>query len=259
MNITNMINGGNKTVPIIGDILTPEDKSSLRNFAQKIHKMDTVEVARLHNGMADKLTSEQKDIVAYEIKLREYYILKSKGIDPKKDFSVENIHNGSAAFATDGSQIKVNQIDYDRTDPRCIQSAAYEQTLLSEMSDEILERSKKIIENAYIPVKTSELHEKNGGGVNAMFKKYVAIDDNGNKVKVNNEMIQEKFRKNYLKTLSDITGIDYTVMDEDFYKDFSPMEINIRDENNQNNTSNHNKVDSIDMSDYEDIDEEDDF
>ena len=130
-----------------------------------------------------------------------------------------------------------------------------ERVNLSDMTDELLERSKNIIENTYIPVETKKLHNKDGGGVNMMLKKYVAIDDNGNKVKVNNEMVQERFRKNYLKTLSDITGIDYTIIDEDFYNNFEPEDMIVPGGTQINNKvvfDKPNRFDQIDIDDYED-------
>ena len=235
----------NNMVPNM-NILTNEDKSNLRNFAQKIHSMDINDVGKLHNGYADALTTEQKDIVAYELKLREYEIFKKRGIDPKVDFKPENIRK---------------QINY-ASDQVSQKYAREEQTFNSEMTDELLEKSKEIIENTYIPVDATRFHNKDGGGINAMYNKIVAIDDNGNKVKVNNRSIQEKFRKNYLKTLSDVTGIDYTHIDDDFYNDFEPINNNgyagsiDQNENDTSFNSKPNRVDQIDMSDYEDDDDD---
>ena len=225
---------------IVKDLLTPEEKKSIKTFAQKIHTMDVSDVARLHNGTADILTPDQKDIVAYEIKLREYKILKDRGINPKVDFAPERLRR---------------EVELDHEDPKSQQWAQMERVNLSDMTDELLERSKNIIENTYIPVETKKLHNKDGGGVNMMLKKYVAIDDNGNKVKVNNEMVQERFRKNYLKTLSDITGIDYTIIDEDFYNNFEPEDMIVPGGTQINNKvvfDKPNRVDQIDIDDYED-------
>lgn len=229
----------------IGDILTPEDKSSLRNFAQKVHHMEINDVGRLHNGYADILTSEQKDIVAFELKLREYEMYKKHGIDPKVAFLPENIR-------------KEAKYSDDKTSLGFIME---EKKYNAEMSDELLERSKEIIENTYIPIDASKLHEKDGGGINAMYNKIVAIDDNGNRVKVDNRGIQEKFRKNYLYAMSKTTGIDYTVIDDDFYNEFTPMsqpESNVFQNQNDTIYDRPNGIDSIDMSDYED-DDDDDF
>lgn len=225
----------------VQDLLTPEDKSNIKTFAQKIHNMNTADVARLHNGTADILNPDQKDIVAFEIKLREYKILKDRGINPKVDFAPENLRR---------------EVELDPEDPKSVQWAQYERMNMSGMTDDLLERSRNIIENTYIPVETKKLHEKDGGGVNMMFKKYVAVDDNGNKVKVNNEMVQERFRKNYLKTLSDITGIDYTVIDEDFYNNFEPEDMIAPPSGTQIDNKvifdKPNRVDQIDIDDYED-------
>lgn len=226
------------------DILNSEDKKDLRTFAQKIHSMDINDVGRLHNGYADALTSEQKDIVAYEIKLREYDMYKQHGIDPKVAFAPENLRK-QPAYATD----KVSQ-----------KFRIEENRLNGEMTDELLERSKEIIENTYIPINTGKLHDKDGGGINALYNKIVAIDDNGNQVKVNNRRIQEQYRKNYLKALSDVTGIDYTRIDENFYDDFTPMNINIEATGIQNGNEaffdKPNTVDHINLDDYVDADDD---
>lgn len=242
----------------VGDLLTKEEKSNLRTFAQKVHTMDINDVGKLHNGFADALTSEQKDIVAYEIKLREYDLFKKHGIDPKVAFSPENV--GKNVIDLNGNLRNTKNVDY--TNDRSMQGfIAKERTFNNEMSDELLERSKQILENTYIPIDATKLHEKNGGGINAMYNKIVAIDDNGNQIKINNRGIQEKFRKNYLKQLSDVTGIDYTRVDDDFYNDFTPMEMNQPDPTGfQNGDSvvfdKPGTVDQIDLSDYEDDDDD---
>lgn len=223
------------------DILTKEDKSSLRNFAQKVHKMDIEDVGRLHNGFADSLSSEQKDIVAYELKLREYDILKRNGINPKVDFLPENMHPNPQK-ATDIVSRQAMQKSYQ-----------YE----ADLTEDLLERSKEIIENTYIPIESSQFHKIDGGGINALFHKIVAVDDNGTKIKVNNAALEESYRKNYLKTLSDVTGIDYTCLDDNFYDDFTPMGTNqsFQDGKVVDNES-FSRQDSIDFNDYEDDDDE---
>lgn len=219
------------------DILSKEDKSSLRNFAQKVHSMEIEDVGRLHNGFADSLTSEQKDIVAYELKLREYDLFKKRGINPKVDFLPEKLHP-NPSYETD----KVSR------------QARLEEAKNSEgMTEDLLERSREIIENAYIPVERSKFHDKDGGGINAMFNKIVAVDDNGNQIKVNNRAFQESYRKNYLKALSDVTGIDYTRIDDGFYDNFSPM--NGPQDPNVTSFDRPNVEDSINMDDYVDDDD----
>lgn len=225
------------------NILSDEDKSSLRNFAQKVHNMDIENVGRLHNGFADTLTSEQKDIVAYELKLREYDLFKKRGIDPSVDFLPEKLHPDPGY-----------EID------KVSQRARLEEIKNSEgMTEDLLERSKEIIENSYIPVEMSKLHEKDGGGINALYNKVVAIDDNGNRIKVNNRAFQESYRKNYLKALSDVTGIDYTRIDNNFYDNFTPMSPvgTGTQEDNHVSFDRPGVEDSIDMSDYVDDDDSD--
>ena len=71
------------------NILSDEDKEKYSTFAHKVRNLNHSDLFKLNMGIADELTSEQKDIVAYEIKIREIEDLKSRGIDPKKAFSVE--------------------------------------------------------------------------------------------------------------------------------------------------------------------------
>ena len=185
------------------DILTPEDKSSYRKFGQKIHSIDDQSLMMLNMNMADQLTSEMKDIVSFEIKLREHEFLKKANVDPNEAFSIKNREDPEPDPNYDQNYTDVEKRNFQ----------ALERNRQAGMTDDLLERSKKIFENSYLKPDMEKLNNPHGGGINAMWKKYLIEDDNGNKIKVNNEAIQERFRKQYLIELSRATGVDYTVLD----------------------------------------------
>ena len=89
------------------------------------------------------------------------------------------------------------------------------------MTNELLEQSKKIADEHPIVIKRDKLHDKNGGGINVTTKKFIYEDDNGEQILINNEHLQNHFRKMYIKRLSEVTGIDYTKYDEEFGLDLS--------------------------------------
>ena len=117
------------------------------------------------------------------------------------------------------------------------------------MTDELLEESRRIIESTPIEVGRSDLRRV-GGGVNYLWNKYAVVDDNGNKVTINNRELQEHYRKMYIKRMSEVTGRDYTQYDltesDGTEFDFDYDKPSIQD-NSQNNTK-HN----ININDYED-------
>ena len=51
--------------------LSESEKEFYRSFAQKVHNMKGEDLIKLNTGAYDELTSEQMDIVAWEIRLRE--------------------------------------------------------------------------------------------------------------------------------------------------------------------------------------------
>jgi hypothetical protein len=202
--------------------------------------MNNSDVFKLSAGMADELTSEQQDIVAWEIKIRELETFKKRNINPTKTFNTENYHQ---------------DVGYDPEAPNLKELQLNERTKISEMSDELLEKSKRIIENTAVRIKKDDLHKTMGGGVNMLAKKYIVEDNNGHEILVNNEHIQEHFRKMYMKRMSEVTGIDYTQYDE------SPSDPNIdyynpnaAEFNNTNNTDSYNTeaASKICMDEYED-------
>ncbi len=207
------------------NILTPEDKAKYSTFAQKVHNMNHKDVFKLYMGIADELTTEQKDIVAYEIKIREIESLKARGIDPKKAFSVENSQKlfqereEKEYFRENGNDDKLNKMEQQGT---IMQNYRLnERQRISEMTDDILRQSKKIADENPKVIKRDKLHEKNGGGINVAAKKYIFEDENGEQILINNEHLQNHFRKMYIKRLSEVTGIDYTKYDEEFGLDLS--------------------------------------
>lgn len=179
------------------NILTDEEKASYSAFAHKVHSLDHASLFKLNNGTADTLTTEEKDIVAWEIKIRELEHLKNQGVKPEIGYSVDNYHQN---------------VEYDPTTPDISNIRALENNRLSEMSDELFNKSKEIIENTPVVIHSNDLHSV-GRGVNVLCNKYTVVDDDGNKITINNRALQEHYRKMYIKRMSDITGIDYTKYD----------------------------------------------
>lgn len=181
-------------------LLTSEEKKSYRLFGQRVHTMNDQDLMKLNSNLADALTSEMKDIVAFEIRLREVELLKKLNIDPNKAFTVENNHP-DPGYAEDLNGRELQSLQ------------SLERERMAGMDEELLNRSKEIIDNTFLPVDQEKLNKKNGGGINAMWQHYLIEDDGGKIVKVNNGKIQEMFRKRYIQRLSDATGIDYTSLD----------------------------------------------
>jgi hypothetical protein len=220
------------------NVLTPEEKATYREFAQAVHKMDNQTLFKLNIGSADELTSEQKDIVAWEIKIREIEALKRQNINPSVDFTVDKYYKN---------------VPYDPEDPDLQKRQLEERTAISEMSDDLLRKSREIIENTPVRIRQEDLHKTMGGGVNMLAKKYVVEDNNGHEILVNNANIQEHFRKMYVKRMSEVTGIDYTRYDETSPDDidyFNPNDAELKEspDLNKNDTLHQH----INMDDYED-------
>lgn len=228
-------------------LLTQEEKTSLRAFAQKVHIMPERDVMKLNCNMADDLTSEMKDIVAYEVKLREVKILKANNIDPDKAFTVEN-----------GYKNPEYTKELSRQDLEKQQSV--EKQRMAGMTIDLLQKTRETIENTYLPVDKEKLNKRNGGGINALWRNYIIEDDNGKTVKVKNGKIQELFRKRYIKALSEVTGIDYTALDQtpDEYIDEPIGGYSVKSGELQNGQSYQNKrhPDPINLDDYDDDDDD---
>lgn len=206
------------------NILTPEEKAKYSTFAQKVHNLNHNDLFKLNMGVADELTSEQKDIVAFEIKIREIEALKSKKIDPKVAFSAESNQKhfqkkAEIDFFEHNGDENLNRMEMNSN---IVQGYRLnERQRISEMTDELLEQSRKIANDHPKVIKRDKLHDKNGGGINMTAEKFIYEDDNGEKILINNKKLQEHFRKMYIKRLSDVTGIDYTRYDEDYGLDLS--------------------------------------
>ena len=206
------------------NILSDEEKAKYSTFAQRVHNLNHKDLFKLNMGIADELTSEQKDIVAYEIKIREIEALKAKGIDPKKAFSIEENQRlfqerAENDYFANGKDDAITQMEMQGT---VMQNYRLnERQRIGEMTDELLEQSKKISDEHPKVIKRNKLHDKNGGGINVTTKKFIYEDDNGEQILVDNERLQKHFRKMYIKKLSEVTGIDYTKYDEEFGLDLS--------------------------------------
>ena len=206
------------------NILTDEEKSKYSSFANKVHNLNHRDLFKLNMGIADELTSEQKDIVAFEIKIREIEALKAKGIDPKHAFSIEE----NQKHFQDIAERDYFENDNDGTIRKLEMNGTVmqgyrlnERQRIGEMTDDLLEQSKKIADEHPKVIKRSQLHDKNGGGINVTTKKFIYEDDNGEQILINNEHLQKHFRKMYIKRLSEVTGIDYLKYDEELGLDLS--------------------------------------
>lgn len=220
------------------NLLTPEEKASYKAFAQKIHKMDGKDLMKLNSNMADELTSEQQDIVGWEMKIRELEVFKRNNINPKEKFNFENT---------------IVDVGYDNS-PVSMKYRMDERAMLADMPESLLEESKRILEEHPQEISIDKLHNRNGGGVNVMANKYVVIDDDGNKISVNNKHIQEHYMKMYIKKMSEITGINYI----DYCDGFD--NIDVSESLNNPDTISVGKIssyetsasDNINLNDYED-------
>lgn len=226
------------------NLLTEEEKSSYREFAQKVHKMSHKDIFLLNSNMRDTLTTEQQDIVAWELKLRELEVYKKKNIKPEETFDVMNVTGNS-------EQDYQNPILRD-----CINA---ERKAMIGMDDKLLENSKRILEEHPVVISANNLHNIRGGGVNMLAKTYIVEDDNGKRISVDNQKIQEHYRKMYIKRMSEVTGIDYTQYD------LTPDEENmdyLDPPSNNDHTPRNTQEDfvgmevssNINMNDYEDDD-----
>lgn len=218
------------------NVLSDEEKSSYRAFAQRVHNMDHRELMLMNANMLDRLTSEQQDIVAWEIKHRELSILRKRNINPSDEYNYVKL-----AAETNS---KISTVP---SDPTALKYRLAEGDKLEGMTDELLNRSREIIENTVVEVSSDKLHSVNGGGVNMLANKYMVEDSNGEKIVVDNRRIQEHFRKLYMKKMSEITGIDYTTFDEEPDLDLFPQDIP-----EDNNTFGPTRPFTFDMDDYED-------
>lgn len=225
------------------NLLSDEEKASYREFAQKIHNMSHKDIFLLNGNMRDQLTTEQQDIVAWELKLRELEVYKKQNIKPEEVFDVMNVTG--------------NEVN-DFENPQIMSCINAEKKAMIGMNDELLERSKRIIEENPTVISSSKLHSRYGGGVNMLAKKYIVEDDNGKRISVDNQKIQEHYRKMYIKRMSEVTGIDYTqydlTPDEENMDYLDPPIVNNDRTHVDTDFPSMNANDHINMSDYEDDD-----
>lgn len=199
------------------NLLTDEEKAKYSTFASKIRSMNNTDLFKLYTNSADELTTEMQDIVSFEVRIREWEALKRKNIDPKIAFSVEKTQQNAIAKAEQdyyeniGDPVLAKLSEEDKV---TVRYRLAERQKLEGMTMENLARAQEIVNSHPHVIKSNMLHEKNGGGVNMMSKSYIVEDDNGEQILINNQKVQEHFRKMYIKRLSEVTGFDYTQYNE---------------------------------------------
>lgn len=206
-------------------LYTDEEKQSYKKFFQKTHSMSDSDLFRVNNNLcSDKLKSELKDIVAWEIRIRELNALKRAGIKPEEEYSWKNDEKHRFFIDLENNK-KFGSIEYDKDtiDPETglsmSKAAALERVASEGMTQELLENTIKIIENNPVvydlsdPTTKAKFHNKDGGGMNIMTKKILVKCENGDKYLFDNQNIQEHFRKEYVKRMSEVCGFDFTQYD----------------------------------------------
>ena len=185
------------------NILTPEEKSSYRAFAHRIKELDHASLFKLNNDNADELTGEMKDLVAWEIRIREIEALKKQGIDVHEVNSYKHA-NEDVVYGDGGYMGGIIQ-----------EGILAERKNMDGMTDDLLKRSMDIIEDHPVRIKEGDnsIFKKNGGGINYMARKILIECKNGDEIIINHKDLQEHFRKEYIRKMSEVTGIDYTKYD----------------------------------------------
>lgn len=234
-------------------LLTDEEKSSYRAFAQKVHSMSGEDLLKLNTGAMDELTTEQMDIVAWEVRLRELSILKRRGIDPNKEFVTQKIHqemqNKEMEIYRSGMDPNILRLEHQSM--AHFNNVAREREMLMGMTDELLEQSKAYLDANPAVVKSSDLHKVFGGGVNMRAKTYV-VDNNGEQIVVDNEKIQKHYRKMYMQRMSEVTGINYLEYDMDGDDGIDYWAAN---DSAGADVQSNNAQQTVDTSDYEDYED----
>jgi hypothetical protein len=178
------------------NIMSDEEKSNYKAFNDKLIAMPYADLMKLVSGSSgDILTSEQRDLVAWQYKIRELDEMKRRGIDLYKQ---NNVYTAN------------EKVGYDPTTPNLQSLQIAERNKIEGMSLEALERAKKLVDETPVVITKDQMHNMNGGGINIACNKYIVVDDNGQEVLVNNKRIQEMFRKRYIKAMSEVTGFDFT-------------------------------------------------
>ena len=218
------------------NVMTDEEKSSYKKFNDRLLQMEYSDLEKLISGSAgDVLTSEQRDLVAWQFKIREIDEMKRRNIDMSKEYDLNNLKT----------------VGYDPETPNLQSLQIMERNSIEGMSLEALERAKKLVDETPVVITKDKMHNINGGGVNIACNKYIVIDDNGDEVLVNNRNIQERFRKRYIKLMSEVTGFDFTKYNLDGDMSDEP-DLDYSAPNNNEMAGNSIENMPINDSDYED-------
>ncbi len=218
------------------NVMTDEEKSSYKKFNDRLLQMEYSDLEKLISGSAgDVLTSEQRDLVAWQFKIREIDEMKHRNIDMSKEYDLNNLKT----------------VGYDPETPNLQSLQIMERNSIEGMSLEALERAKKLVDETPVVITKDKMHNINGGGVNIACNKYIVIDDNGDEVLVNNRNIQERFRKRYIKLMSEVTGFDFTKYNLDGDMSDEP-DLDYSAPNNDGMTGNSIENMPINDADYED-------
>ena len=114
------------------NIMTDEEKSDYKKFNDRLLNMNYSDLEKLISGSAgDILTSEQRDLVAWQFKIRELDEMKRRGVNMAETYNVNNVKN----------------VDYDPETPNLVNWQIAERNKIEGMSLEALERAKKLVDN----------------------------------------------------------------------------------------------------------------
>ena len=76
------------------NIMSNEEKSDYKKFNDRLLNMSYSDLEKLISGSAgDILTSEQRDLVAWQFKIRELDEMKRRGVNMAETYNVENVKN----------------------------------------------------------------------------------------------------------------------------------------------------------------------
>lgn len=218
------------------NIMTDEEKSDYKKFNDRLLAMNYADLEKLVSGVAgDILTSEQRDLVAWQFKIRELDEMKRRGVDMSKQYDQDN----------------APVVGYDPSTPNLQSLQVLERNRIEGMSLEALERAKKLVDDTPVVIHKNQMHNMNGGGINVTCNKYIVVDDNGDEVLVDNRNIQEMFRKRYIKAMSDVTGFDFTKYNLDGDMNEPDLDYTALDNPQQSISNNINDI-QINDDEYED-------
>lgn len=229
------------------DFNEEEAGSKLKQFYDKCVKgANYQDLLKLKNR---RLATEFKDLIELELFNRSQKVVHNDSIKERFDFTSKQ-----AREFIDGVSGRQG------IPARNVRGYEFEQSLLSEMTDELLEESERIMDESGIVVKTSlsqselnRLKEQNESrygkyGIPLRAKKIV-IESDDKRIIVNNEAIQESFRAPYYRKLVQLSGID---LDLESIPSFSKEQCEKRKiVETTNNQSDQRGPMEIDLDDYE--------